>query len=25
MRKLNIHSHAGLIHFAMRQNILHLP
>jgi DNA-binding NarL/FixJ family response regulator len=25
MRKLNIHSHAGLIHFAMRQNILYLP
>jgi two-component system response regulator NreC len=25
MRKLNIHSHAGLIHFAMRQNLLNLP
>jgi len=25
MRKLNIRSHAGLIHFAMRQNILYLP
>jgi two-component system response regulator NreC len=25
MRKLNIHTHAGLIHFAMRQNILYLP
>ncbi len=25
MRKLNIHSHAGLIHFAMRQNVLNLP
>lgn len=24
MRKLNIHSHAGLIHFAMRQNLLNL-
>ena len=25
MRKLNIHSHTGLIHFAMRQNLLNLP
>ena len=25
MRKLNIHSHAGLIHFAMRENLLNLP
>ena len=25
MRKLNIRSHAGLIHFAMRQNLLNLP
>jgi DNA-binding NarL/FixJ family response regulator len=25
MRKLGIHSHAGLIHYAMRQNVLSLP